>query len=84
MVAGLNTRYWRASLRGACQGTARQLCPGVGGFEEFYVSCDNDPACPPLPDTLWALDGRAVMSHVEFKKWLCRMSLSLIFFKVTC
>ena len=30
------------------------------------------------------LFGGFPMSHVDFKKWHCRMSLSLIFFNVTC
>ena len=28
--------------------------------------------------------GRGPMSHVDFKKWQCHMSLSLIFPNVTC
>ena len=31
-----------------------------------------------------ALHGGAPMSHVDFKKWQCRMSLLLIFSNVTC
>ena len=31
-----------------------------------------------------ALDEGPPMSHVDFKKWQCRMSLSLIFPNVTC
>ena len=31
-----------------------------------------------------ALDGGSPMSHVDFKKWQCCMSLSLIFSNVTC
>ena len=36
------------------------------------------------PPICGALDGGPVMSHVDFKKWHCRMSLSLIFPNVTC
>ena len=31
-----------------------------------------------------ALDGGFPMSHVDFKKWQCQMSLSRIFFNVAC
>ena len=31
-----------------------------------------------------ALDGGSPMSHVDFKKWQCRMSLSLILLNVIC
>ena len=32
---------------------------------------------------LGALDGGSIMSHVDFKKWQCHMSLSLIFLNVS-
>ena len=35
-------------------------------------------------DRKGALGGGSPMSHVDFKKWQCRMSLSLIFLNVTC
>ena len=35
------------------------------------------------PRLYGVLDGGSPMSHVDFKKWQCRMSLSLIFFNVT-
>ena len=31
-----------------------------------------------------ALDGASPMSHVDFKKWQCHMSMPLIFHNVTC
>ena len=45
-----------------------------------------------MANYVWEIDGRNMgaldvgspMLHIDFKKWQCRMSLSLIFPDVTC
>ena len=71
-----------------CTKTSRALGHLVhadhGTFCAFGHLLHSDILCTQISYNIGALDGGVPISHVDFKKWQCRMSLSLIFADVPC
>ena len=59
------------------------IVKGREGVCDIFISLREYPT-PVLGPLMGVAGGGGGMSHVDFKKWQCRMSLSLIFPNVIC